>query len=147
MQEKLLEVKKMKAKYKIETSERKKLAQTIGEWLNSDVKYLWAPTFAYKIGGFEIDCNGNLTFESESNSLTIQAFIDHLNSQGYNCIADEAQKSTDSGPETQAEKNTQKWYAGTWKCHTERKYGAYCGNAKGVFYRRSITKSSKSDRC
>ncbi|MBR0160349.1 MAG: virulence protein [Oscillospiraceae bacterium] len=51
----------MKISYNACGKERKRLAQTIGTWLGEDVKYAGAPTFAYHIGEFTLDKDGNLT--------------------------------------------------------------------------------------
>ena len=55
MQNKKTEDLPMIINYNVAGSERKKLAQTIAEIFESDVKYLGAPSFAYQIDYFTLD--------------------------------------------------------------------------------------------
>ena len=67
----------MTVHYNVPGKERKNLAQTIGTWLEEDVKYAGAPTFAYLIGGFTIDKDGNLSAEAVSDD-TVERLLEHL---------------------------------------------------------------------
>lgn len=54
-------------KFNVTGTERKKLAGAISEILNTPIKYLGAPTFAYEIGSYHIDKNGLVTGEHDLN--------------------------------------------------------------------------------
>jgi len=51
----------MKLSYNVTGAERKSLVGAISQALNAPTKYLGAPTFAYKVGGYHIDKVGMLT--------------------------------------------------------------------------------------
>lgn len=53
----------MKINYNVTGTERKSLAGAISQELNAPTKYLGAPTFAYEVGGYNIDRTGTLTGE------------------------------------------------------------------------------------
>lgn len=59
----------MKKEYKfgVKGQERKSLVSAISEILNSPIKYLGAPTFAYEVGGYHIDKTGTVTGEYDLN--------------------------------------------------------------------------------
>ena len=44
-------------------AERKRLVQTISDWLGVPAKYCGAPTFNYEVDYFTIDRNGSLSFD------------------------------------------------------------------------------------
>ena len=46
-------------------AERKRLVQTISDWLGAPAKYCGAPTFNYEVDYFTIDRNGSLSFDYE----------------------------------------------------------------------------------
>ncbi|MDR2044173.1 MAG: hypothetical protein LBQ15_07370 [Clostridium sp.] len=54
-------------KFNVTGTERKKLAGAISEILNTPIKYLGAPTFAYEVGSYHIDKNGMVTGEHDLN--------------------------------------------------------------------------------
>ena len=56
----------MRIYYNVTGERRKSLVGAISQELNTQVKYLGAPTFAYEVGGYTIDKNGEL--EGEDNS-------------------------------------------------------------------------------
>ena len=68
--------------YNVPGKARKNLAQTIGTWLEEDVKYAGAPTFAYRIGNFTVDKNGNLSADAVSEE-TIERLLEHLYDEGF----------------------------------------------------------------
>ena len=68
--------------YNVPGKDRKSLAQTIGTWLEEDVKYAGAPTFAYIIGNFTLDRDGNLSAECESED-TLERLLEHLYDEGF----------------------------------------------------------------
>lgn len=50
----------MKITYNVTGSERKRLASAVSQELNAPTNYLGAPTFAYEVGSYTIDKNGQL---------------------------------------------------------------------------------------
>jgi len=76
---------------------RKNLAQTIGAWLEEDVKYAGAPTFAYEVGFFTIDRDGNLIFDDSADSEVIERLLEHLYDEGFESdISAAAEKLTEA---------------------------------------------------
>ena len=69
--------------YNVKGSERKKLAQTIAEILESDAKYLGAPSFAYQIDYFTVDRNGALNFDDHADSEEVEQLIEALCERGF----------------------------------------------------------------
>ena len=69
--------------YNVPGKKRKELAQEISTWLGCEVKYLGAPTFAYKIGFATIDKEGNFTVESTADEETVERLIEHLYDAGF----------------------------------------------------------------
>ena len=69
--------------YNVAGSERKKLAQTIAEIFESDVKYLGAPSFAYQIDYFTVDRNGALNFDDHADSEEVEQLIEALCERGF----------------------------------------------------------------
>ena len=49
-------------------AERKRLVQTISDWLGVPAKYCGAPTFNYEVDYFTIDRNGSLSFDDRADS-------------------------------------------------------------------------------
>ena len=68
--------------YNVPGKQRKNLAETIGIWLEEDVKYTGTPAFAYKIGNFILDKDGSLSAENE-NKETIEMLVEHLYDEGF----------------------------------------------------------------
>lgn len=67
----------MKLSYNVTGSQRKSLVAAISQELNAPTKYLGAPTFAYEIGGYQIDKTGTLTGEDNldlENTLHLAGF-------------------------------------------------------------------------
>ena len=51
----------MRINYNVTGPKRKALVAAISQELNAPTKYLGAPTFAYEVGGYQIDKNGVIT--------------------------------------------------------------------------------------
>lgn len=68
--------------YNVSGKERKNLAKAIGTWLEEDVKYAGAPTFAYLIGKFTLDKDGSLSAEEVSGD-TVERLLEHLCDEGF----------------------------------------------------------------
>lgn len=57
---------------------RKELAQAIAEYMECDVKYLGAPTFAYEVDYFTVNKNGDIVFDGRADTEEIEGLIDFL---------------------------------------------------------------------
>lgn len=64
-------------------SERKRLVQTISDWLGVPAKYCGAPTFDYKVDYFTIDRNGSLSFDDRADSEIIEGLLEHIYNEGF----------------------------------------------------------------
>lgn len=84
--------------YNVPSKKRKELAQAIGTWLEVDVKYLGAPTFAYEIDYFTLDRNGNLTFDGRADSEVIEQLLEHLYDENFESDISEPTALTISMP-------------------------------------------------
>lgn len=73
----------MTVKYDVPGTKRKELAKAVGAWLDCEVVYQGAPTFAYQVDYFTIDRNGNLIFDDRSDSEVIEGLLEHLNREGF----------------------------------------------------------------
>lgn len=63
----------MEFKFNVTGAERKKLVGAISEILNTPMKYLGAPGFAYKVGGYTVNKNGTVSGERDDALLTALA--------------------------------------------------------------------------
>lgn len=61
----------MKIFFNINGTERKKLVAAISQELNAPTKYLGAPTFAFQVGDYQIDKNGNMEGPGDLDLVTI----------------------------------------------------------------------------
>ena len=59
-------------------AERKRLVQTISDWLGVPAKYCGAPTFNYEVDCFTIDRNGSLSFDDRADSEVIERLLQHI---------------------------------------------------------------------
>ena len=64
-------------------AERKRLVNTIAEWLGEDVHYCGAPTFAYEIGRFTVEKDGSLTFSDLIDSEVVERLLEHIYDEGF----------------------------------------------------------------
>ena len=64
-------------------AERKRLVQTIAEWLGEDVHYCGAPTFAYEIGRFTVKKDGSLSFSDLIDSAVVERLLEHIYDEGF----------------------------------------------------------------
>ena len=64
-------------------AERKRLVNTIAEWLGEDAHYCGAPTFAYEIGRFTIEKSGSLTFSDMLDSEVVERLLEHIYDEGF----------------------------------------------------------------
>ena len=89
----------MVIKYIIEKSQRKELAQKIGELADMDVRYCGVPSCAYEIGFFTLDKDAVLSFPDREDTEIIERVLEGLNKLGYTA-EDEPDKLTISIPRT-----------------------------------------------
>ena len=64
-------------------AERKRLVQTIAQWLGCEAKYLGVPSCAYRVDYFTIEKNGNLTFDDSADSEVIERLLQHIYDEGF----------------------------------------------------------------
>ena len=64
-------------------AERKRLVQTISDWLGVPAKYCGAPTFNYEVDYFTIDRNGSLSFGDRADSEVIERLLQHICDEGF----------------------------------------------------------------
>ena len=64
-------------------AKRKRLVQTISDWLGVPAKYCGAPTFNYEVDYFTIDRNGNLSFDDCADSEVIERLLQHIYDEGF----------------------------------------------------------------
>lgn len=64
-------------------AERKRLVQTISDWLGVPAKYCGAPTFNYEVDYFTIDRNGSLFFGDCADSEVIERLLEHIYDEGF----------------------------------------------------------------
>ena len=64
-------------------AERKRLVQTIAQWLGCEAKYLGVPSCAYQVDCFTIDRNGSLSFGDRADSEVIERLLQHIYDEGF----------------------------------------------------------------
>ena len=64
-------------------AERKRLVQTISDWLGVPAKYCGAPTFNYEVDSFTVDRNGSPSFDDRADSEVIERLLQHLYDEGF----------------------------------------------------------------
>lgn len=73
----------MEIKYNIEKSQRKALAQKIGELTGADVRYAGVPSCAYEIDFFTLSKDAVLSFSDRSDTEIVERVLDGLADAGY----------------------------------------------------------------
>lgn len=107
----------MEIKYNIEKSQRKALAQKIGELTGADVRYAGVPSCAYEIDFFTLNKDAVLSFSDRSDTEIVEKVLDGLADAGYDSETitppegtDEADAKEDdpeeSDPESEDEMNS-----------------------------------------
>ena len=64
-------------------AERKRLVQTVSNWLGVPAKYCGAPTFNYEVDYFTIDRNGSISFDDCADSEVIERLLQHIYDEGF----------------------------------------------------------------
>ena len=73
----------MNIRFNIEKSQRKALAQRIGELAGMDVRYCGVPSCAYEIGFFTLSKDAVLSFADRMDTEVIERVLDGLDKAGY----------------------------------------------------------------
>lgn len=73
----------MNIRFNIEKSQRKALAQKIGELAEMDVRYCGVPSCAYEIGFFTLSKDAVLSFADCMDTEVIEKVLDGLDKAGY----------------------------------------------------------------
>ncbi len=73
----------MNIRFNIEKSQRKALAQKIGELADVDVRYCGVPSCAYEIGFFTLSKDAVLSFADRMDTEVIERVLDGLDKAGY----------------------------------------------------------------
>ena len=69
--------------FNVTGTERKRLVQAISAYMDTDAKYLGAPSFAYSVDYFTIDRNGVVSFDDRADSEEIEGLIETLVNEGF----------------------------------------------------------------
>lgn len=64
-------------------AERKRLVQTVSNWLGVPAKYCGAPTFAYEIDCFTVEKDGSLSFSDLLDSEVVERLLQHIYDEGF----------------------------------------------------------------
>ena len=64
-------------------AERKRLVQTIAQWLGCEAKYLGVPSCAYQVAYFTIEKNGSLSFDDNADNEVIERLLQHLYDESF----------------------------------------------------------------
>ena len=78
-------------------ADRKPLIAAIADITGAKAKYLGAPSFAYQVDYFTIDCNGAVTFDDRADSEEVENLIERLSSMGFEADAGAEQPSAHDG--------------------------------------------------
>lgn len=95
----------MKVYYEAEN--RKSLAQTVSEFMGAEVRYMAAPTFAYKVGLCIIDREGNLEIGDDTDGKEVETLLAFLAQKGYSAASQpHTAAENGAGVELSAEEET-----------------------------------------
>lgn len=74
---------KIKLKYNLTGDQRKKLVKAAAAHLETEAKYLGAPSFAYQVGDYTVDRDGTILCPPNVSNAKINTLIDALSSAGF----------------------------------------------------------------
>ena len=77
-------------------AERKRLVQTIAQWLGCEAKYLGVPSCAYQVDYFTIEKNGSLTFDDSADSEVVERLLQHIYDEGFDIDQSHNEEDDDS---------------------------------------------------
>ena len=86
----------MTIKINAQGAERKRLVQTISDWLGIPAKYCGAPSFNYEVDYFTIDRNGSLSFDDRADSEVIERLLQHIYDEGFDIDQSHNEEDDDS---------------------------------------------------
>ena len=86
----------MTIKINAQGAERKRLVQTISDWLGIPAKYCGAPTFNFQVDYFTIDRNGSLSFDDRADSEVIERLLQHIYDEGFDIDQSHNEEDDDS---------------------------------------------------
>ena len=84
----------MKIHYSITKEQRKKMVEIVGRTLGVQLIYCGAPTFAYKVGAFEITRDGSICFGDEADEAEVERVRTALREAGFVAAEDESEMPT-----------------------------------------------------
>ena len=84
----------MKIHYNITKEQRKKMVEIVGRTLGVQPIYCGAPTFAYKVGAFEITRDGSICFGDEADEAEVERVRTALREAGFVAEDDETEMPT-----------------------------------------------------
>ena len=91
----------MEIKFNIEKSQRKALAQKIGELTGAEVKYLGVPSSVYQIDFFTLSKDAVLSFSNRSDPEIVESVLDGLAAAGYESDMATSLEGTDASTESE----------------------------------------------
>ena len=91
----------MEIKFNIEKSQRKALAQKIGELTGAEVKYLGVPGCRYQIDFFTLDKNAVLSFNDRIDTDIVEKVLNGLAEAGYESKTVAPPEETDASAESE----------------------------------------------
>ena len=91
----------MEIKFNIEKSQRKALAQKIGELTGAEVKYLGVPGCRYQIDFFTLDKNAVLSFSDRIDTDIVEKVLNGLAEAGYESKTVAPPEETDASAESE----------------------------------------------
>ena len=84
----------MKIHYNITKEQRKKMVEIVGRTLGVQPIYCGAPTFAYKVGAFEITRDGCICFGDEADEAEVERVRTALRGAGFAAEEEESEMTT-----------------------------------------------------
>lgn len=79
----------MEIRFNVTGTRRKELVNAISEVTDTSANYKGAPTFAYEIGGFTVNKEGTLSFDSMMESDLVERLLHELAERGFECETDD----------------------------------------------------------
>ena len=95
----------MKIHYNITKEQRKKMVEIVGRTLGVQPIYCGAPTFAYKVGAFEITRDGSICFGDEVDEGEVERVRTALRGAGFAAEEDESEMTMAESEEDAATDN------------------------------------------
>lgn len=85
-------------KYAASGEQRKKLVSALSEILESESKYLRAPSYGYEVGSCIVNRTGDIEFPDDMTEEEIEAIVKKLTWHGFERILDESTEEIDGAP-------------------------------------------------